>query len=147
MAYDPVAGETVMFGGRVDGSLDQETWFWNGTRWAQASPAGAFEAIEGASMVYDAQQGGWLTTGGKTELGYSANASVLRQQNGIRETCDLVNADLDGDGLAGCGDPDCWGRCQPLCPPGVGCGAVEKCGDGVCNAALENDGWCPQDCP
>jgi len=147
MAYDPVAGETVMFGGRVDGSLDQETWFWNGTRWAQASPAGAFEAIEGASMVYDAQQGGWLMTGGKTELGYSANASVLRQQNGIRETCDLVSADLDSDGLAGCGDPDCWGRCQPLCPPGVSCGAVEKCGDGVCNAALENDGWCPQDCP
>ncbi len=147
MSYDPVAKETVLFGGRVDGSLDQETWIWNGTRWAQTSPAGAFEATEGAGLIYDAQQHALLMLGGKTELAYSSNATLLRLASGSPETCDFVADDLDGDGLAGCADPDCWGRCTPLCPPGTSCGAVEQCGDGVCNLALEGEGWCTQDCP
>ena len=29
--------------------------------------------------------------------------------------------DSDGDGLAGCDDPDCWTVCQPACPPLTTC--------------------------
>lgn len=31
------------------------------------------------------------------------------------ETC-VPGEDADGDGLAGCDDPDCWWKCHPLCP-------------------------------
>jgi hypothetical protein len=31
------------------------------------------------------------------------------------------SADLDGDGLAGCDDPDCWTECHPACPPLTTC--------------------------
>ncbi|HSD90385.1 MAG TPA: DUF4215 domain-containing protein [Kofleriaceae bacterium] len=36
------------------------------------------------------------------------------------ETCAAAE-DADGDGLAGCDDPDCWMQCHPACPPGVPC--------------------------
>jgi cysteine-rich repeat protein len=31
------------------------------------------------------------------------------------------SADLDGDGLVGCDDPDCWTQCHPACPPLTTC--------------------------
>jgi len=31
------------------------------------------------------------------------------------ETC-VAGVDADGDGLAGCDDPDCWWACHPACP-------------------------------
>jgi len=56
------------------------------------------------------------------------------------------DADTDGDGLAGCGDPDCWGRCTPLCPPFSTCTMpTPGCGDGVCDP-LETHALCPVDC-
>ena len=30
-------------------------------------------------------------------------------------------SDLDGDGLIGCADPDCWSQCAPACPPFTTC--------------------------
>ncbi len=38
----------------------------------------------------------------------------------IYEAC-RANVDLDGDGLSGCADPDCWIACAPMCPPGAAC--------------------------
>jgi len=60
------------------------------------------------------------------------------------ETC-ASGVDNDGDGLAGCADPDCWARCTPACAPGT-CTTTVGCGDGTCNAALENCRNCPADC-
>jgi hypothetical protein len=53
--------------------------------------------------------------------------------------------DSDGDGRTGCADPDCWGRCSPLCPPGETCtpGAPHG-GDGV-RGAVEDSSICPDD--
>jgi hypothetical protein len=63
------------------------------------------------------------------------------------EACALATADDDGDGLAGCTDPDCWGRCAPLCLPGAACPvSLPRCGDGTC-AAVEDPFLCPADCP
>jgi hypothetical protein len=54
--------------------------------------------------------------------------------------------DRDGDGLAGCADPDCAAACSPMCPPLSPCpaGAV-RCGDGICGAT-ESKRLCPADC-
>jgi hypothetical protein len=54
--------------------------------------------------------------------------------------------DDDGDGLAGCADPDCWPYCTPSCPPGAACPAGEPgCGDSACDP-LESAALCPADC-
>jgi hypothetical protein len=36
------------------------------------------------------------------------------------ETC-VPGEDADGDGLAGCDDPDCWWKCHPTCPYAASC--------------------------
>jgi hypothetical protein len=36
------------------------------------------------------------------------------------ESC-IATEDLDGDGLAGCADADCWFTCTPACPPYATC--------------------------
>ncbi len=62
------------------------------------------------------------------------------------EACTSATIDADGDGRAGCADPDCWSRCAPECSPGAPCDATApRCGDGVCSV-LENCRLCPGDC-
>ena len=41
MAYDPVTGQLVLFGGyRVGGDIDfNDTWTYDGTTWTEQSPA------------------------------------------------------------------------------------------------------------
>ena len=75
---------------------------------------------------------------------------VLSWESASTEVCQLAT-DHDGDGLAGCADADCWGRCAPSCFPGspATCQAAHGCGDGV-RSSLETCHSCPQDvgaCP
>jgi hypothetical protein len=64
-----------------------------------------------------------------------------------RETCSGID-DADGDGLLGCADPDCFGYCDPACPPAASCPATRmRCGDGICDGALETHDRCAEDCP
>jgi hypothetical protein len=60
--------------------------------------------------------------------------SLLRWDtvDAVDETCRSVQ-DSDGDGRAGCEDPDCAYRCQ-------------SCGDLVCQPELEVAATCPADC-
>ena len=48
---------------------------------------------------------------------YSATVVLERQLVSALpdETCE-PGVDADGDGLAGCDDPDCWWKCHPACP-------------------------------
>lgn len=67
------------------------------------------------------------------------------QSDEVDERCDGTDADLDG--LVRCGDPDCWWRCTPRCPPYASCDpAAPHCGDGTCSE-LEDAALCPADCP
>jgi hypothetical protein len=52
MAYDPIAREVVMFGGKGVSALD-ETFVWNGTSWTQRQPALAPPPRLGAPMAFD----------------------------------------------------------------------------------------------
>ena len=64
------------------------------------------------------------------------------------ETSCEDGVDEDLDTLTDCDDPDCAARCTPHCPPGATCAdTLPRCGDGVCNAALEDTALCPGDCP
>jgi hypothetical protein len=63
IAYDPVAGQLILFAG-YDGGRLNDTWAWNGTTWNQVGDSadpGCFDtctssppARDGASMAYDA---------------------------------------------------------------------------------------------
>ncbi|MGE0144048.1 MAG: kelch repeat-containing protein [Planctomycetota bacterium] len=66
MAYDPLRGETIMFGGSLaGGGVGGDTWIWNGQDWsprvAGVSPPPRF----GASMAFDAARGVTVLTGGR----------------------------------------------------------------------------------
>jgi hypothetical protein len=84
--------------------------------------------------------------GRDSSLSTVANVAELSWRGNGNETC-ATSLDADGDGLAGCADPDCWFVCTPLCPPGsLTCDpAWPSCGDTVC-AGGENCRNCPGDC-
>lgn len=143
VTYDPHRGTILGFGGhrQVTNPLgvwshaifewrENDGWtFLSGDGPAMEFPAAAFHALLRRTIAYGAQGETW-------EFGFGP----------VREQC-TTGLDGDDDGLAGCDDPDCWGYCNPECPPGATCPAdAARCGDGVCNEALESARICPQDC-
>ena len=143
--WNAARGTLVLQGGRTpSGFLRNMVWEWNGTRWreveVEASPQLAnhegFPHPSGAGVAFI------VSTGVATELlqlSYSGHGATY-------ESC-VDDVDLDGDGQRGCADTDCWVTCAPLCSPATTCDpAASRCGDGACNAALENCRLCPGDC-
>ena len=116
------------------GAFSTDFWEWNGTTWSElfalnSSPAGGV-------LAYDARHSTMLLDG----FAYLSWESATPH-----EVCDS-GFDVDGDGLIGCADPDCWGSCTPLCPPDASCDpAAPHCGDGTCGP-IESCRLCPQDC-
>jgi hypothetical protein len=141
----------VVFGGfTLNASAYDDTWEWDGTNWSQIATLARPGARFGHAAMFDRSGGDLLIFGGaaghQTGPFYTDTWRLRYDSDAPREQCDL-NVDNDGDGLSGCADPDCWTTCTPLCPPGSSCDAsASKCGDGVCNAALENCRNCPSDC-
>lgn len=150
MTYDPLIRRVVLSGGRdgTAGEIFGDLWEWDGTTWtpvnAQQQPARRL----GASMFFDPWLRGVVMFGGRLAVADSKE-TLLLEYHGIHptEACGLDTEDRDGDTLAGCRDPDCWGRCAPLCPPGHSCAAEPTCGDGTCTSFLEDYLICPADCP
>ncbi len=144
MTYDPVQRRVVLLGA-------QSNWLWDGTQWTEqelqstapqfdAAPPMVFDPIRHSLVMF----GGYSLIFGPTSATW---AGEVRAPGTSVERCLLANEDADGDGLAGCADPDCWGRCDPLCPPGDTCPAVRPhCGDGTCDP-VEDALICPADCP
>jgi len=97
---------------------------------------------------YDALRHAFVLVGGmdSSATAYGETWLLRWESEGPEEACD--GTDNDGDGLVRCEDPDCWPRCTPRCQFGVPCNDADPhCGDGVCNAALEDAALCPSDCP
>jgi len=70
MAYDPVRGNIVLFGGaRADGSMSGDTWVFNGTDWQQMQPATNPPARWGHVMAYDPVAQAVVMFGGTTGTG------------------------------------------------------------------------------
>lgn len=72
MAYDPVHGQAVLFGG--EGARDSlaDTWAWDGHSWEQAHPATSPPPREAASMAYDPALQAVILIGGDV---YTATAA------------------------------------------------------------------------
>src|SRR5258706_3123967 len=115
------------------GGLLADRWEWDGTSWTQfagvtpptrANHVATFDAIRRQLVMF----------GGLTPLGNDSDQTwALTFGSSLErvERCILPTDDFDADGLAGCADPDCWGRCAPLCPPGVPCPVTAPhCGAG-----------------
>ncbi len=136
VTYDPQRGTIFSFGGLEEISITDTIHELVGDNWTPldltgplaATPVSEYHALHRRTLVFDGTDV-W-------EFGFGS----------MREAC-FTALDGDNDGLAGCDDPDCWGFCNPECPPGARCAAdVERCGDGRCNENLETSRLCPQDC-
>jgi hypothetical protein len=148
LAYDPQRRRIVLYGGAGIGILGDQ-WEWDGSAWTQVEFLDTTPARCEAPMAYDAIQKQLVYFGGLNFTNDAQTTTVAQAYTSHRsiERCVLSTDDDDGDGLAGCADPDCWGRCAPLCPPDAPCSAsAPHCGDGVCGA-VEDHSICPQDCP
>jgi cysteine-rich repeat protein len=146
MAYDPRRGRVVMFGGRVEGTLLDDAWEWDGVAgtWLELAPAALPAARADHALAMDVT-GGLLAVGGDSVGGQIPDLRLSSELSTVpRESCTDATLDLDGDGLRGCADPDCWTRCAPTCAPGTSC--TDRCGDHTCNAPLEDYVICPEDC-
>ena len=142
-------GSITLFAGSI-GVVNQleDTWELVGTTWSQVFTPARPGFRQGHSLVQLGDGTGVLTFGGLLNNG-TGSAELWRLRWASAEAYEQCSGDVDGDGdgLVGCADPDCWARCSPMCPPRTTCDTSwPHCGDGVCNAALEDCRICPQDC-
>lgn len=150
MLWVPRRRSIILFSGQTDaggGSAQSDTWEWKNGTWTAIATTGTTPAARGeafpmltpdGSLELAAGAAGFLTT-------LSDSWSLVWENASPKESC-IVPIDLDGDGLAGCADPDCWMVCNPTCSPGVACdAAAPHCGDGTCDG-VETCRMCPEDC-
>ena len=147
--YDTVRQVVVVAGGNLGGNgtgvRADTTWEWDGSSWTLRDP-GAFDARANGAASYDELHRQIVMFGGADSqpTPVTLDDTWLRMFVGTSDIC--VRDDTDGDGLAGCLDPDCAGRCTPGCIPGDSCNpASPHCGDGICST-VEDYGICPGDC-
>jgi cysteine-rich repeat protein len=157
LAFNAARGRLVTFGGNDSFSdpLD-DTWEWDGSDWIEISPdSGNPPARRSFGMTYHAASRQVVLFGGIDNNGLLDDTWELSYQisGDPGEACELGALDYDNDGVLGCDDPDCWGRCMPECPPDStpdwpsDCDTARPhCGDGVCNPFLETQRLCPGDC-
>lgn len=76
MVWDPDAGELVLFGGSSEYDRgtqraydSNETWVWNGARWAQRFPERAPSPRAGTFMAFDSTRGRIVVFGGRQATG------------------------------------------------------------------------------
>lgn len=151
MTYDPDRGAIVLVGGQRPEGVGfanlGDTWELAGAVWRESALPTTPPRFSSGSSAYDGQTHRMLV-GYSDSLTQHTDAHEYFTTSRAVETCASSTTDADGDGLAGCADPDCWPRCDPLCSPREpGACARSRCGDGACNEALEDASLCPVDCP
>jgi cysteine-rich repeat protein len=146
--WNAARGSLVEFGGDQQALILADTWESRGNEWDPVPVPPPHPRSAYAMTQTRDGAGAQVFAGFVDSSGTAVNdVSELRWSGGgPYETC-FAHVDIDGDGLAGCDDPDCWSVCRPLCPPGAPCDpAWPHCGDGTCNTALESCRSCPSDC-
>jgi len=64
LAFDPLRGEVLMFGGTTASGDLADTWVWNGVDWTQRLPATSPPAMNQHTLVFDPTRGGVVLHGG-----------------------------------------------------------------------------------
>lgn len=153
LVYNPLRRTLLLHAGRTlsTGAVYSDVWEWDGARWTLMH-ADDHPIRFSAAAFFDSLRGGMVVYGGRnlSSIGTNTNETWFFSFESLEPTelCRTHDADLDGDGMAGCADPDCWGRCMPACPPRSSCATnAPRCGDGTCNTLLEDHALCPADCP
>ena len=149
VAWNAPRRNIELFGGAPSsGAFDiNDTWELAAGTWTQLVPNSLPPGRSQHTLIATSDGTGVLAFAGTTDTTTNAELWRLRWTGNERYELCTLDVDEDGDGLAGCADPDCWSACTPLCPPGATCEASwPHCGDGTCNAALEGCRLCPQDC-
>jgi hypothetical protein len=136
LAYDRVAGASILFGGvSLGGGPIDETWLWDG-QWHQLAPT-LSPPGRGGNVAFGAPDGaGIYVAVGTTDLDdggvqYTDAWRLQYTSDESHETC-AIAVDNDNDGKVGCDDPDCAPSCA-------------YCGDGICSTQ-ENCRMCADDC-
>jgi hypothetical protein len=148
LSYDPARKRVVMFGGvNATQASFNDTWEWDGTAWTEVVVPAPPGLRWGAALAYDAVHRQQVLFGGDGVLEFNGETWTFDYEAPASpaESCAFADQDTDGDGLAGCADPDCWGRCDQECPPATPCTSRRKCGDGICDP-VEDYLICPADC-
>lgn len=152
LTYDADRAELVSFGG-IDEFVGyhNDTVALTATGWTEVSVSTRPAPRSGQVSFYDPLLHGTVISGGRNaSLGtVRSDTWILRWESPTPDDLCDGTSDADGDGKVGCADPDCWGRCDPHCPPKVASCAIDRarCGDGRCNTDLESPSTCPEDCP
>lgn len=145
MAWDASRQRIVLIGGYAGSHALQDVWEWDGNSWVAVAVDGFLPRSNPG--VSSRAGGGVLMYGGLNSSVPYTDTQLLRWEGERTSESCRADVDLDGDGYAGCADPDCWWACTPLCPPGAPCDPRgPRCGDHVCSLALEDPWICPEDC-
>lgn len=157
-AWNVARQRLELFGGEsVFSLMRNDLWEWNGatSTWAQVDVVNAPPTTSHVMVSLPDGSGLAIIGGGSTpEKSDYATVRTLRwdSDDGREEAC--VDTDYDGDGFAGCADPDCWFDCNVECPLATSCTIGPRCGDMMCNdtaavgagRATEDCASCPADC-
>jgi hypothetical protein len=152
MLWVPRRRSIMMFSGLTraanGGTTQSDTWEWRDGAWSLIAFTGTPPSARGAAFPMLTGDGSLqLFSGSSSGFGaaFTDSWSLVWENGSPKEAC-VIPVDLDGDGLAGCADPDCWMVCNPTCSPGVACdAAAPHCGDGTCDG-VETCRMCPEDC-
>ena len=86
MAYDPIHGQTVLFGGSNGSTTVNQTWLFDGSNWTQASPSSFVPARSGAAMLYDAVHGQIVMFGGVNAGNYMNDTWIWNGTNWTQQS-------------------------------------------------------------
>jgi cysteine-rich repeat protein len=152
LAWDPARARVVLAAGNsVEGNYTfADAYEWDGMTWSAI--VSDFQARRNPAMATAPDGAGIVMVGGNVLNDNAIPTVRLDETLRLRWDADVAyeacgGLDADGDGLAGCTDPDCWWACTPLCPPRTSCpSGGPGCGDQTCDPVLESCFSCPTDC-
>ncbi|MBX7114199.1 MAG: hypothetical protein K1X64_07670 [Myxococcaceae bacterium] len=103
MVYAREANRVILFGGEVEGGVDNQTWQYDGNNWEQLTPVESPTARDQHAMTYDTQTGHVVLVGGRSAIqGAMSDVWEFRLcQTGV--PCDSGSGGGAGGGNTGTG--------------------------------------------
>jgi hypothetical protein len=145
--FDVTRRRTVLVAGSQTAGPTDDAWTYDGTNWIQDQVLARPPRRSQHSAAYDTRRQRVIVFGGFGDNGALDDTWTLGYATDATEELCHLSIDFDGDGAAGCADPECWSTCTPACPPDAvsWCISSPRCGDGQCDPS-ETCRNCAMDC-